>query len=330
MNVFRTLRRPSQLERNSTYHLFKDGIKPMWEDAANANGGKWVLSFRGGNMALLDRSWMWLVLALIGEELDENDDITGAVVSLRPKGDRIALWIRDKEDVDKINAIGRRFVSLLEVESEAGVSLEFSPNTSGEAAPSLPVTSDSRFLLFDNPVSPAISSPMVFASFASPPAPHHAQQGSGTPQSMSTLTLPSAEHMTPRHHQNRSPAFSPASQLGQSPSRNFVATLRANNQHAAQNMPTLGGPRSPGKSTSRSNSPLLGGGGGGSLSRMSRSGTNVGLGFSMGLGGPIGREASPTPPPPPHARPAFPRSGTNNDGATGLFARPRSGIDAAV
>lgn len=27
---------------------------------------------------LLDRCWSWLVYALVGEELDENDDICGA------------------------------------------------------------------------------------------------------------------------------------------------------------------------------------------------------------------------------------------------------------
>lgn len=34
---FNWLKPPSQLEAGSNYHLFKKGIKPMWEDAANAN-----------------------------------------------------------------------------------------------------------------------------------------------------------------------------------------------------------------------------------------------------------------------------------------------------
>lgn len=33
---FNWLKPPSKLEKNSNYHLFKDGIKPMWEDKANA------------------------------------------------------------------------------------------------------------------------------------------------------------------------------------------------------------------------------------------------------------------------------------------------------
>ncbi|KAF8828354.1 hypothetical protein HHX47_DHR4000831 [Lentinula edodes] len=54
---------PSLLERNSNYHLFKSPIKPMWEDPANASGGKWVLTMRN-NPELLDRCWGWLCMAL--------------------------------------------------------------------------------------------------------------------------------------------------------------------------------------------------------------------------------------------------------------------------
>lgn len=133
MSVFSTIKRPSQLDKHSNYHLFKSGVKPMWEDPANANGGKWTLSFARGvtNPALLDRSWMWLVLALIGEELDADNDVTGAVVSTRPKADRISLWLRSRDDVEKVNKLGRKLVDLLEVEKEPGVSLEFSVNSGG-------------------------------------------------------------------------------------------------------------------------------------------------------------------------------------------------------
>ena len=43
---FSWLKPPSDLERSSNYHLFKSGIEPMWEDEANANGSKWVLTMK--------------------------------------------------------------------------------------------------------------------------------------------------------------------------------------------------------------------------------------------------------------------------------------------
>jgi translation initiation factor 4E len=121
---FNWLKPPSKLERNSNYHLFKSGIKPMWEDEANANGGKWVLTMKN-NPTLLDQCWQWLTMALVGEELDESDEICGAVVSLRSKVDRIQLWTRSKDDVERVNGIGRKFVKLLDVSEADGIGLEF-------------------------------------------------------------------------------------------------------------------------------------------------------------------------------------------------------------
>ncbi|KAH0581835.1 hypothetical protein H2248_011513 [Termitomyces sp. 'cryptogamus'] len=131
---FNWLKPPSKLERNSNYHLFKSGIKPMWEDEANANGGKWVLTMRN-NSTLLDRCWSWLTMALVGEELEDGDEICGAVVSLRSKVDRIQVWTRSKDDVEKLNAIGKRFVALLDVSQEDGIGLEFQYNTEDRPLP---------------------------------------------------------------------------------------------------------------------------------------------------------------------------------------------------
>lgn len=121
---FNWLKPPSRLERNSNYHLFKTGIKPMWEDEANANGGKWVLTMKN-NPALLDRCWSWLAMALVGEELEEGDEICGAVVSLRSKVDRIQVWTRNKDDVARLNGIGKKLVKLLDVSEADGIGLEF-------------------------------------------------------------------------------------------------------------------------------------------------------------------------------------------------------------
>ncbi|KAF5351123.1 hypothetical protein D9756_008202 [Leucocoprinus leucothites] len=131
---FNWLKPPSKLEKNSNYHLFKTGIKPMWEDPANADGGKWVLTMKN-NPELLDRSWSWLAMALVGEELDEGDEICGAVVSLRTKVDRIQLWTRSKDDVEKLNKIGKKMVKLLDVSDADQIGLEFQYNTEDRPQP---------------------------------------------------------------------------------------------------------------------------------------------------------------------------------------------------
>ena len=30
------------------YHVFREGIKPMWEDENNVNGGKWIVRLKKG------------------------------------------------------------------------------------------------------------------------------------------------------------------------------------------------------------------------------------------------------------------------------------------
>ena len=64
-------------------------------------------------------------MALVGEELDERDEICGAVVSLRAKIDRIQLWLRSKDDIERINSIGKKLVKLLDLSGESGIGLEF-------------------------------------------------------------------------------------------------------------------------------------------------------------------------------------------------------------
>jgi translation initiation factor 4E len=64
-------------------------------------------------------------MALVGEELEDNDEICGAVVSLRTKVDRIQLWTRSKDDVEKLNSIGKKMVKLLEVSEADQIGLEF-------------------------------------------------------------------------------------------------------------------------------------------------------------------------------------------------------------
>ena len=57
--------------------------------------------------------------------LDGVDGLCGAVVSLRSKVDRIQLWTRSKDDVEKLNAIGKKLVKLLDVSEQDGIGLEF-------------------------------------------------------------------------------------------------------------------------------------------------------------------------------------------------------------
>jgi hypothetical protein len=57
---YNNITKASQLLGNANYHMFKEGIRPMWEDESNKAGGKWTLPMpkrEGG----LDKAWLYTV-----------------------------------------------------------------------------------------------------------------------------------------------------------------------------------------------------------------------------------------------------------------------------
>eukprot|EP00271_Cylindrocystis_brebissonii_P012815 TRINITY_DN32320_c0_g1_i1.p1 TRINITY_DN32320_c0_g1~~TRINITY_DN32320_c0_g1_i1.p1 ORF type:complete len:320 (-),score=61.48 TRINITY_DN32320_c0_g1_i1:180-1139(-) len=89
------LTRASSLPHQSDFHLFKEGIRPLWEDVNNHKGGKWVIRFKKG---IVGRFWENLVLALVGEQLDSADSVCGVVLSMRYSEDLISVWNRNVVD----------------------------------------------------------------------------------------------------------------------------------------------------------------------------------------------------------------------------------------
>jgi translation initiation factor 4E len=56
------------------YSLFKAGIEPEWGDPANVTGGEWFCrQFFDGDV--LDLYWQNLVLAVIGESIEDSCDV---------------------------------------------------------------------------------------------------------------------------------------------------------------------------------------------------------------------------------------------------------------
>lgn len=48
------------MEQNSNLHFFKRGIQPLWEDPANKDGGKWVLTIKA-DTERLSKAWQEVV-----------------------------------------------------------------------------------------------------------------------------------------------------------------------------------------------------------------------------------------------------------------------------
>ncbi|MCJ1409502.1 hypothetical protein MMC19_003583 [Ptychographa xylographoides] len=90
--VYSHLKRPSGLPSVSDYHIFKKGIRPVWEDEENKRGGKWIVRLKKG---VADRYWEDLLLAIVGDQFAEaGEEVCGAVLSVRSGEDVLSVWTR--------------------------------------------------------------------------------------------------------------------------------------------------------------------------------------------------------------------------------------------
>ncbi|KAJ1930288.1 eukaryotic translation initiation factor 4E [Tieghemiomyces parasiticus] len=130
--VINNITKATDLPPGSNYHMFKEGIKPMWEDPANEHGGRWV-HFMQRRPAEGNEMWLHTLLALIGENFDNEEDICGVVFANRRSQFRISLWTRVASDSDIVLNIGRQMRTFLNLPSQ--VKLEFSEHETANAEP---------------------------------------------------------------------------------------------------------------------------------------------------------------------------------------------------
>ena len=91
-SVYTHLKRPSALPSVSDYHIFRKGIRPVWEDEENKRGGKWIVRLKKG---VADRYWEDLLLMIVGDQFAEaGEEVCGAVLSVRSGEDVLSVWTR--------------------------------------------------------------------------------------------------------------------------------------------------------------------------------------------------------------------------------------------
>ncbi|KAM1281756.1 hypothetical protein ACFX13_022756 [Malus domestica] len=105
--------KPSKLTVHADFHLFRAGVEPKWEDPECANGGKWTVT--SSRKANLDTMWLETLMALIGEQFDEADEICGVVASVRQRQDKLALWTRNAANEAAQMSIGRKWKEVIDV-----------------------------------------------------------------------------------------------------------------------------------------------------------------------------------------------------------------------
>lgn len=91
--IFQHLRKPDSCRPGIEFMMFKEPIKPMWEDEGNKNGGKISIKLRKEYTTII---WEEMIFALIGGILPQEmkDEINGIVVTSRKEFNTLQIWFK--------------------------------------------------------------------------------------------------------------------------------------------------------------------------------------------------------------------------------------------
>jgi hypothetical protein len=95
--VMNNVPEPTQLNRSSTFYLFRDDINPRWEDDKNKAGGMWKMKVEATKINII---WTIMTCRAIGEswEKSNRNSINGIVLKVREKGYWIEVWVTSKTE----------------------------------------------------------------------------------------------------------------------------------------------------------------------------------------------------------------------------------------
>nr|QBH73402.1 eukaryotic translation initiation factor 4e [Orthoderella ornata] len=134
-SIYNHIKMASELRQGSDYSLFKEGVRPMWEDEANKRGGRWLINLdKKQRNNDLDKFWLEVLLCLIGEAFDEySEDLCGAVVNVRAKGDKIGIWTADAGKQESVLEIGRKLKARLNLGRNVQICYQIHKDTMAKA-----------------------------------------------------------------------------------------------------------------------------------------------------------------------------------------------------
>lgn len=81
------------LQEGDVIMVFRNHVQPNIHHPVNKGGGRWYT--RALPLETRGKLWTGLVLAMLGENLEDNtnNEVSGVVLSVKPGGDRIEVWV---------------------------------------------------------------------------------------------------------------------------------------------------------------------------------------------------------------------------------------------
>ena len=95
--IFQHLRKPDSCKPGIEFMMFKEPIKPMWEDENNKNGGKISIKLRKDFTTII---WEEMIFTLIGGILPKEmkDEINGIIVTTKRDFNTLQIWFKTYDE----------------------------------------------------------------------------------------------------------------------------------------------------------------------------------------------------------------------------------------
>jgi hypothetical protein len=114
--IFQHLKKADELGVGVEFDLFKNNIKPIWEEEDNKKGGKFSIKLNKNFTSVI---WEETIFAFIGGNLPENiqNEINGIIISSKSEFNVLQIWFKDF-DFQKIKNMQYHFKNLLQIPKE--------------------------------------------------------------------------------------------------------------------------------------------------------------------------------------------------------------------
>eukprot|EP00897_Mesotaenium_endlicherianum_P001705 jgi/Mesen1/1562/ME000134S00678 len=113
---------PSKIPLKADMHMFKTGIEPKWEDPKCVNGGAWTAYAK--DKQKFDDYWLNTLLAMIGEQFEDGEDVCGAVANKRAGKDRVAVWTKTAHSETIQTRIAKQWKEMLDISSNITIGFQ--------------------------------------------------------------------------------------------------------------------------------------------------------------------------------------------------------------
>ena len=128
--IFQHLKKPDNCNPGIEFQMFKEKIKPMWEDELNKQGGKLTLKLNKGFTTVI---WEEIILGIIGNILPKHimEGINGVVFCAKKEFNTLQIWFKDY-DRNYYMELEQCFRDLIQIPNEVPIDIKkffFEKNT---------------------------------------------------------------------------------------------------------------------------------------------------------------------------------------------------------